>query len=65
MRKGTPTGIGDFLDKAQETVKGHEDQVKEGLDKAADFIKSKTDDAGDTKVDEAVARAKELMDKQD
>ncbi len=64
VRKGDLMGLDDFLDKAKDTLKEHGDQVKEGLDKAADFIKGKTDDAGDAKVDEAVSSAKEFIDKQ-
>ncbi len=57
-------GIGDFLGKAEETVGQHPDQAKEGLEKAADFIKSKTDDAGDAKVDQALSQAEGFIDKQ-
>jgi hypothetical protein len=57
-------GFDDLVDKAKDTLKEHGDQVKEGLDKAADFIKGKTDDAGDQKVDAAVDKAKEFIDDQ-
>ena len=58
-------GIDDFLDKAKDALGQHPDQEKEALDKAAEFIKERTDDSGDTKVDQAVAKAKEFIDKRE
>jgi hypothetical protein len=62
-RKGDAMGIDDFLEKAKDTVAQHSDQAKEGLEKAADFIKSKTDDAGDAKVDQGLSQAEGFIDK--
>jgi hypothetical protein len=55
----------DIVDKAEDALKEHDEQVRADLDTAAAFIKSKTDDAGDVKVDEAVAKAKQLLDEQE
>ena len=57
-------GMDDFLDKAKAEAEQHPAQTKEALEKAGDFIKSKTDDSGDQKVDEAVSQAEGYVDKQ-
>jgi len=57
-------GIDDLFNKAKDALESHEDEAKAALDKAADFVKGKTDDAGDAKVDEVVDKAKEFLDKE-
>ena len=57
-------GMDDFLKKAEEAVGQHPDQAKEGLEKVADFAKSKTDDAGDARVDQALSQAEGFIDKE-
>jgi hypothetical protein len=48
--------------KAQDALKEHGDKIDRGLDKAADFAKSKV--AGhDSKIDGAAGKAKELLGK--
>jgi hypothetical protein len=54
-------GIDDLVGKARNALDGHEDQAQDALDKAADAIKSRTDDGTDAKVDEIVAKAKDFL----
>jgi len=57
-------GLDDLVSKAKDALEGREEQVKSVIDKAADVVKSRTDDAGDRKVDDVAAKAKELLDQQ-
>lgn len=57
-------GLDDLISKAKGALDGHEDQAKAALDKAAEAVKARTDDAGDKKVDEVTAKAKEFLDQQ-
>ncbi len=54
-------GIDDMIDKAKEALSEHGDKLEDGVDKAAEFIKTKTDDEGDVKVDEIADKAKDLI----
>jgi len=45
----------DILGKAKDALGEHSEQVKEGVEKAADFIKGKVGDSGDQKVDQATS----------
>ena len=57
-------GLDDLIAKAKNAISGHEDKVEMGLDKAADLIKEHTDDATDAKIDDAVDKAKDMLDKE-
>jgi uncharacterized protein YjbJ (UPF0337 family) len=57
-------GIGDFVDKAKRAVAGHEDQIAGAIDKAAGVAKSRTSASTDRKIDQASAKARELLEKQ-
>jgi MT0933-like antitoxin protein len=52
-----------LFDKVKGLAKGREKQIKQGIDKAADVIQSKTPDQHDAKVDAAAEKAKGLVDK--
>lgn len=54
-----------FLDKIKGLVSKNADKVEDGLDKAGDFAKDKLPDQHDAKVDSAVDKAKDLVDKVD
>ncbi len=54
-------GIGDYVDKAKDAFKGHEDQAADALDKAAHALKSRTSDGTDEKVDQVVEKAKQFL----
>lgn len=56
-------GIDDLVGKAKDALSEHSDDVKEGIDKVADFVKEKTDDSGDAKVDEFADKAKGFLDR--
>jgi len=57
-------GIDDLVSKAKGALEGHEEQAKDALDKAADAVKSRTNDGQDAKVDEVVEKAKDYLDQQ-
>lgn len=57
-------GIGDMIGKAKDALKGHEDQAANALDKAADALKSRTDDTTDGRIDRGVDKAKKFLDGQ-
>ena len=57
-------GIGDFVEKARETMGEHADQAGEMLEKAAGAIKEHTPDAIDSQIDNAVDKAQEFLDKE-
>lgn len=50
-------------DKAQDLAREHGDKIEQGLDKASDFIQSKTPDSIDDKVQATTDKAKGLVDK--
>jgi hypothetical protein len=54
-----------LLDKLKSLTKGREKQIKDGIDKAADVVQTKTPDQYDAKVDQAAEQAKGLVDKLD
>lgn len=58
-------GIGDYVDKAKDALKGNEEKVAGALDKVADAVKSRTSDENDKRVDSAVEKAKDFLSKQD
>lgn len=53
--------LDDLIGKAKGALDGKEDQVSEGLEKAADLVKSRTDDSVDEKIDAAVDKAQEFL----
>ncbi|WP_372593669.1 antitoxin [Actinotalea sp.] len=57
-------GIGDFVEKAKDALGDHADQAGDMLDKAADAVKEHTPDAIDDKIDGAVDKAQDFLDKQ-
>ncbi len=54
-----------LFDKVKGLVKGREAQIKQGIDKVADVVESKTPDQHDAKVEQAAEKAKGLVDKLD
>lgn len=54
-------GIGDFADKAKDLASQHEDEVKEGIDKAADMADEKTAGKYSDQIDAGSEKAKELV----
>ena len=54
-----------IFDKAKDLVSDHEDQVKDGIDKVADLVESKTPDKFDDKVESGAEQLKGLIDKLD
>jgi len=57
-------GVDDLVNKAKGALAGREEQAKDALDKAADAVKSRTDDGTDAKIDEVVDKAKDYLDQQ-
>lgn len=57
-------GIGDFVDKARKAVAGNEDKIAGAIDKAADAVKSRTSASTDRRVDQAAAKARDLLERQ-
>jgi len=55
-------GVDDLVNKAKGALAGREEQAKDALDKAADAVKSRTDDGTDAKIDEVVDKAKDYLD---
>ena len=55
-------GLDDLVNKAKGALAGREEQAKDALDKAADAVKSRTDDGTDAKIDEVVDKAKDYLD---
>ena len=65
VRFNAPMGI-DFealKGKAEEALREHNDKIEEGLDKAADFAKSKF--GHDSQIDTGVEKAKDFLNKFD
>lgn len=54
-------GLDDLISKAKDALEGNEDKVESGLDAAAGFIKDRTGDDVDEKIDTAVEKAKEFL----
>jgi hypothetical protein len=54
-----------LLDKAKKLVGGHEKQVKQGIDKAADVADDKTGGKYTEKIDDTADKAKSMVDKLD
>lgn len=52
----------DIKGKAEGLIKGHEDQVKEGIEKAGDFVDSKTGDKFKDQVDGVQKAASDFVD---
>jgi uncharacterized protein YjbJ (UPF0337 family) len=57
-------GIGDFVGKAKRALAGHEDTIAGAIDKAAGAAKTRTSASTDRKIDQASAKARELLEKQ-
>lgn len=56
--------LGNLMNSAKDALAGKEDQVSDGLEKAADFIKDRTDDSVDEKIDMAVDKAQDFLEDQ-
>ncbi len=54
-----------LVDKAKDLVAGNKDQVKDGIDKAADVVDDKTGNQHTDKIDMAADKAKDAVDKLD
>ena len=54
-----------MLDKAKDLISGNKDQVKDGIDKAADLVDDKTGNQHSDKIDSAAEKAKDAVDKLD
>ena len=54
-------GIGDFVDKAKDLAAEHEDAVKDGIDKAADFVDEKTGGEHSEHIDKGAEAAKDFV----
>lgn len=54
-----------LLDKAKDLVSGNKDQVKGGIDKAADLVDDKTGNQHSDKIDTVADKAKDAIDKLD
>ena len=52
-----------LMDKIKGLAKGRKQQIKQGIDKVADVVESKTPDKHDGKVSGAATKAKGLVDK--
>lgn len=57
-------GLDDLVSKAKGALQGHEEQAKDAIDKAAEALKTRTDDSTDKTVDDVAAKAKEILDQQ-
>jgi hypothetical protein len=53
----------DMKNKATELVDEHGDKVKDGIDKAADFVDDKTGGQHTDKIDSVAEKAKDAVDK--
>jgi hypothetical protein len=54
-------GIGDFADKMKDLASEHEDQVKEGIDKAAHMADEKTEGKYSDEIDQGAEKAKDYV----
>ena len=52
-----------LLDKAKDLVSGNKDQVKDGIDKAADLVDEKTKNQHSDTIDGVAEKAKDAVDK--
>lgn len=59
--EGVSIGIGDFVDKAKDLASEHEDQVTEGIDKAANMADEKTEGKYSDQIDQGVEKAKDFV----
>lgn len=55
--------IGDLVGKAKDALDKNEGAVEGALDKAAEFVKERTSDDVDEKIDTAVGKAKDVIGK--
>lgn len=55
--------LDDAKDKVGGLLKGKEDKVKDGIDKAADMIEGKVGDKNAPKVEQVAEKAKDAVDK--
>jgi hypothetical protein len=60
-RERTDMGIGDFVDKAKDLASEHEEEVKEGIDKAADMADEKTGGKYSDQIDTGAEKGKEFV----
>ncbi|REK17643.1 MAG: antitoxin [Actinobacteria bacterium] len=58
-------GLGDMVDKAKDLASENADSVKEGIEKAADFVDDKTGGEYSEQIDTGADKAKEAVDKLD
>ena len=58
-------GLGDLFKKAKGAAAEHKDAVKDGIDKAGDFVDEKTDGKYAEHVDKGQDAAKDFVDKLD
>ncbi|MDQ2677436.1 MAG: antitoxin [Actinomycetota bacterium] len=54
-----------MLDKAKDLISGNKDQVKDGIDKAADLVDDRTKNQHSDKIDTVAEKAKDVVDKLD
>ncbi|MBX9245343.1 antitoxin [Actinotalea ferrariae] len=57
-------GIGDMVGKARKALDGNEDKAQDALDKAAHALKSRTDTPTDARIDQVVAKAKDVLEQE-
>lgn len=55
-------GVGDFVDKAKDLASENKDKVKDGIDKAGDFVDEKTGGKHSEHVGKAQDTAKDYVD---
>lgn len=54
-------GIGDFVDKAKDLASEHEEEVSEGIDRAAEMADEKTEGKYSEQIDEGAEKAKDFV----
>ena len=54
-------GVGDFIDKAKDLASEHEEEVTEGIDKAADFADEQTGGKYSDHIDTGAEKAKDFV----
>ena len=55
--------LDDMKDKARDLAEEHGDKIKDGLEKAADFVDEKTGGKHSDKIDKGVEKGRETIDK--
>ena len=55
-------GLGDMVDKAKDLAGDNKDKVKEGIDKAGDFVDEKTGGEHTDKIEQGEDAAKDFVD---